>query len=272
MTAQHLPQLSAAIVSATAPWLVVEVVRHAAARFAREAGGTMPMIAGVRRLRGATLAVLPPLAAFALWMPPQSGWVGLVDLAVFAILSVPGLVVLGKIEGASRPFREVRADVRVASLTPRRVSQYLPWSRRLLPYVIVSIGLLLLAWRLTFTVATRELFVPLGFALAAGAFLLLYEVWTTGLVTGPVVSDDAGEVQRRIRFARVVQAIEVGLVTIMIAMTHILLDVDWTSRGGLAASLSLAGAVVAIAGCALALSSDLMRRQYVDNPGRASPS
>jgi hypothetical protein len=269
----QLPQLAAALVAATAPWLVVEVVQRAVARFVGEAGGSMPALAGARRLRRMTLAVLPPVAAFALWMPPLSGWVALVDLTVFAILSVPGLLALGEIERASRPFREVRADVRVASLAPRRVSQYLPWSWRLLPYVIVSIGLLVLAWRLTLPVAGRELYVPLGFALGAAAFLFLYEVWIAGLVSGPQVGSDAGDVQRRVRFVRVVQAIEVGLVTIMIAVTHVLLDIDPAARGGLTAAVSLSGAVVAIAGCALALSSDLMRRQYLKNQREAgSPS
>jgi hypothetical protein len=159
--------------------------------------------------------------------------------------------------------RELRADVRVASLTPRRVSQYLPWASRLLPYAIAATGLLLLAWRLTVPLPTRELYVPVGFALAAAAFLFLYEVWIAGLVTGPVMANAPAEPELRARFVRTLQIVEVALIAIMLVVSHVLLDVDWTRHAGWAAAVALAGAVVAIIGCALALSSDILRQSYV---------
>jgi hypothetical protein len=263
MSPLHLPQLSASLVAAVAPLLVVEVAQRALARFAANAQAAMPVPASRRRLRRATVAVLPLVAALALWLPPQSGWLAVVNLSVFALLSVPALSALGEIERASRHVREVRAGVRIASLTPRRVGQYLPWPWRLVPYVTVSAGWLLLAWRLTAPLATRELWVPLGFALAAGAFLLLYEVWITNLVTGPLAASVPQDSPSRFRSVRVLLAIEIGLITIMLAVTHVLLDVEWTAHPTWAAAVSLGGAVIAIVGCALALSSDLMRRAYV---------
>ena len=262
MSLLHLPQLSAAVVSVAAPWMVVEVVQRAAAHFAARARASMPVPGSIRRLRRATVAVLPLAGVLALWLPPQSGWVAVVNLAAFALLSVPALSALGEIERATRPIREVRADVRVASLEPRRVRQYLPWPSRLTPYVIVSAGLLLLVWRLSTPVATRELWVPLGFALAAGAFLLLYEVWITNLITGPAVVDAPEQPESRFRSVRVLLAIEISLVTIMLVVTHAVLDIDWTAQPSWAAAVSLAGAVIAIAGCAFALSS-LMHQAYV---------
>jgi hypothetical protein len=264
MTALHLPQLAAAIVAATAPCLVVEVVRRAAQRFARYTQGSLPALPGVGRLRRVTLAALPPLAALALWLPPQSGWMGIIDLAAFGVLSAPALFALREIDRASKRMREIRADVRAASLAPRRVSQYLPWPARVAPYAIVAAGLLLLAWRLTVPMPARMFVVPLGFALAAGAFLFLYEAWIAGVVTGPVVATAPAEPELRLRFVRTLQIIEVVLVAIMLTVTHVLLDVDWTRHAGWAAAVALAGAVVAIVGCALALSSDVFRQAYVN--------
>jgi hypothetical protein len=104
--------------------------------------------------------------------------------------------------------------------------------------------------------------VPVAFALSACVFSWLYEAWIRALVMGPLTpgSDDSSGVRRR--SIRLVFAAEAVLVTVFLALAHGLLDVDWTARSPWPALTSIAGALLGVLGCALALSSDLVMRRY----------
>lgn len=50
---------------------------------------------------------------------------------------------------------------------------------------------------------------------------------------------------------------------VCLAVAHVLLDLNWKTDAVLAGSLAVAGAVIAVGGCALALGSGLVQRGYV---------
>ncbi len=58
-------------------------------------------------------------------------------------------------------------------------------------------------------------------------------------------------------------AVELTLAVGLVAAGHALLGSDWTRDGAWVAFASLAGAVLGVLGCALALSSELSRRRYL---------
>ncbi len=103
------------------------------------------------------------------------------------------------------------------------------------------------------------MFLPIVFAAAALIFLWLYEVWVHQTITGPIVAGDEGDLRRVVRR---IFAMELLLVVACLATAHALLNLNWAANGTLGAAISFAGGVVAIAGCALAVASELMGRRY----------
>jgi hypothetical protein len=185
-----------------------------------------------------------------------------IDLAAFAALSTLALAALGDIDSASRALREVATPTRMATLSPRRVSEHLPWRWRLVPHAIATAGLILIAWRLTMPVEGRRPFVPLMFVGAAAVFLWLYEVWITDVVTGPLVSERQEPSRSTFPSVPMLFTTEIVLVTYPLVVAHALLDANWETAGTWPAGIAVASAVPAIIGCALALSSNLSRRRY----------
>jgi hypothetical protein len=198
----------------------------------------------------------------AAWLAAPSPWMFLVGGLAFAVTSVFSLRVLGDIDEASRPAREVVARERTAGLAPRRASQYLPWSSRFVSYAVATVGIVLLLWRATSPLAHRQLLVPFVFAFAASMFVLLYESWIQNVVAGPVVNPDP---DRQRTMIRRIFRIELVLVVSMLVVAHAVLDVNWTTNGGRAAWLCFGGGAIGLAGCALALASGLIGRRYALN-------
>ena len=151
--------------------------------------------------------------------------------------------------------------VRHASLVPRSTSSYLGGPRRMLPGILAAAGLASLALRLGAPSGERRILVPLGFAFASVVLLFLYETWLREETRSPQRLTCPEEAPRadgiRGRRLRAIQAAEVLLVALLLGLTHLLLDVDWASPAGrlVAAGGTMLGALVGIAGCALAISS-----------------
>ena len=103
------------------------------------------------------------------------------------------------------------------------------------------------------------MFIPITFAAATLIFLWLYEVWAHQVITGPIVAGDAGDLRRVVRR---IFAVELVLVVTCLAVAHALLNLNWAANATLGAAISLAGSGVAIAGCALAVTSGLVGRRY----------
>jgi hypothetical protein len=185
-----------------------------------------------------------------------------VDGLAFVIVAAAGFVVLGEIDRASQSMREIESSTRVASLTPRRSRSYLPWTIRCLPVTAVAIGLSWLGWRLATPVPHRQLWLPLVFGLGALVFVVLYETWIHSLVTGPVAAVDRAGGSHDRSWARWIAAAELVLVIVCMATSHALLDLNWRDHGAAGAAIALIGGVFGVAGCALALASDLNRRRY----------
>ncbi len=129
-------------------------------------------------------------------------------------------------------------------------------------YGVGLAGVVAFAVRVATPGADRRLLVPLTLAFAAVVFLWLYEVWIQQLVSGPATPEGQapGTCQR---FIRGVFAMEAALVAGCLTAAHLLLDLDWNASGAYGAVVSLTAGVLAVAGCALALSSDLTQRRYV---------
>jgi hypothetical protein len=131
----------------------------------------------------------------------------------------------------------------------------------MLPGVLAAVGLASLALRLGATSGERRILVPLGFAFAAVVLLFLYETWLREETRSPQRLTCPEEEPRaegiRGRRLRAIQAAELLLVALLLGLAHLLLDVDWASPAGrlVAAGGTLLGALVGIAGCALAISS-----------------
>ena len=71
-----------------------------------------------------------------------------------------------------------------------------------------------------------------------------------------------GNEQRRGTAIRLVYAGELALVTIGMGLAHALLDAYWPLQAASSVTLSLAGALAGVVGCAFAVSSDLTRRKH----------
>ena len=167
--------------------------------------------------------------------------------------------VLGEIDDLTRPARRVNAAERAASLRPRKPGEYLPWSWRLAAAGSGRPRRNRVVVRASSVVSGRRLVMPIVFAAAALVFLWLYEVWAHQVITGPIVAGDAGNLRRVVRR---IFAMELLLVVACLGTAHALLNLDWATNGTLGAAISLAGGVVAVAGCALAVASELVGRRY----------
>jgi hypothetical protein len=251
-----------ACVAAGTPWLVVRIALHVAARHAGAVGSPFSAPPAVGQLTRVTAVVLPVVIAAALLLTPPSLLMGIIDVTVFGLMAVFGLLALGEIDAASRPAREVTAAERTASLRPRRVGDYLPLAARLVPFVITLAGLAAFFWRLSLG-APGRLLIPNSFVLAAPVFLWLYETWMRTVVSGDAGiggSDDADTGRRR--RVRQIFALEVLLVAGLISVGHALLGADWAQDTVRVALATVTGAVLGVIGCAFAVASDLNRRRY----------
>jgi hypothetical protein len=224
MSSAHFAQLAAALIGAATPWIVARIAFSVAARHARSVQMSISRPSVMTTLDKLTIVAVAVASVLALMLPAPSIWMGAFDLALFAVLAAVGLRALGAIDDISRPAREAGAPVREASLRPR-------------------------------------LWVPVMFALAAPVFTWLYEVWMRDLVSGGHVVGGDVELNRRRRI-RQVFAVEAALAIVCLSIAHALLDLNWVQDAAWATGLSLAGAVVGVVGCALAVSSELARRRY----------
>jgi hypothetical protein len=263
MTDLPLAQLGSALIAAAAPWIVVRVALATAS--AHPANGAPPLgwPPAARRLRLPTGIALGALCLAAFWLPGRPGWLAAGGVAAFLALAGLALRALHEIDLATRDGREVAATTRRASLEPRRVHRYLPWAWRLAAAGVVLAGLAAFLWRLAAPFADRRLLAPATFAAAAAILFWLYEVWIHEVVTGPAVP--AAEVDleaARRRCARRLYAVELTLVTVLLGLAHALLDLDWTAHARWGATAILVAGLFGVAGCALAISSDLGRRRY----------
>ncbi len=263
MTTLHYWSIAAALISAATPWFVVRVALAVARTHA-----PFPTPPGVYRLGVLTIVACVAATAAAFFLPPPSVVVAAIDLLCFAAMATLGLFALGDISEASRPAREIAAATRTASLRPRRLKDYVPVLWRLLPPTITSAGLALLAWRLSLPGPDRRLLVPVTLVLAAPVFLWLYEVWMREEVSGGSVEDAPSRATSRIRKVRLIFAAELTLVVSLNLAGHALLDLDWSAPPPWAAFVLAASAAIGIAGCALAVSSELARRRYAPHDAR----
>lgn len=254
----QMAQLGAALLAVATPWIVVLVARAVATRQVLEAGQTMPPLRRMAPLGLATAVAAVVVGVIALSLQAPSAWMGVIDIVAFAALSTMGLRVLGELDSVTTAARNVDSPTRTASLMVRRLNQYLPTSWRFLLFGVTIAGLALFVWRLTIPVAgDRRLFVPITFALIAPVFLWLYETWIHTLVTGPALSDAGDSDDSRRRWIRIVFRMEFVLVTTFLAVAHVTL-----TAGSWAAIVGIAGGVLGVVGCGLALSSDLITRRY----------
>jgi hypothetical protein len=256
-------QVAAALLVAATPWIVVRVARAAAARHPRAAGESVPPFTAPALLGRATATAAFLVGAFAVLLPAPSALMSVIDVAVFVGLSTLALRALHELDNATRGARLVESTTRAASLVPRRHQHYLPVYWRIMQFGVTLAGLALFTWRVTIpSLSNRRLFLPVFFALIAPVFLCLYEAWIHGLVTGPTVPESNDVDQERRRSIRMVFATEFGLVAGFLALAHVLLDLDRSASGAWAATAAIAGGLLGVIGCALALSSDLMTRRY----------
>ncbi len=267
MKANQIVQISIALVATITPFMVVLVARTIALKHAQavQAPFTAPRI--ISWLGWTTAAILPLVLLIALLLPAPSFTMGLIDLAVFALLAIVGLFALQRIDQASKSARQLTSDIREASLRPRRIRNYLPFAWRLGLFVAAVTGLALFVKRLTVPVAGRQLLVPVAFASAAAVFLWLYETWIKSLVQDGRIADPGSEARLH-RLVRKVFAVEVLLVVTFLGLAHALLNSNWATDITWAAAATVGGAFLGLLGCALAVSSNLLQRRYAVTPGQ----
>lgn len=119
-----------------------------------------------------------------------------INLLAFALLSVPALRALHEIDASSAPTRVLHDSVREASLIPRRIGDFLAWRWRTLPYAMAALDTATFVARAIDAGSRHEIVVPSGMALAAVAFLFLYEVRIRDLVAAPIVPPDHASARR----------------------------------------------------------------------------
>ena len=259
----QVAQVAAGLLVATTPWIVVRFARAVATRHLHAARAPVPPFTALPLLARATTMAIVVVGAFAVWLPAPSAWMGVIEVVVFVALSILALRALGDLDDATGATRHIDAATRAASLIRRRHHQYLPAPWRISMFAVTIGGLALFAWRATISSSTdRRLFLPVFFAVVASVFLWLYETWIHGLVTGPTIAGSNEVSGERRRSIRVVFAVECALVTGFLALAHGLLDLDRTTTGAWAAIAAVAGGVLGVIGCALALSSDLSTSRY----------
>jgi hypothetical protein len=248
-------QLSAALLAACTPWIVATLALRVATS---QAGALAQPVRSMKRLRAVTVAaVISALAATVILDP--SPWRMLVVGLGFVGAAVVALRVLGEIDDQTRPTRHVNSTDRAASLKPRKPGDYLPWSWRLVAAGTAVLGATAFVVRASSVVSGRPMVIPVAFAGGALVFLWLYEVWAHRVITGPIVEGDTGNLRRIVRR---IFAMELLLVVVCLGTAHALLNLDWDANGTLGAAISLVGGVVGVAGCALAVASELVGRRY----------
>lgn len=263
MTAQQVLQIAVGCIAATTPWLVARIALAVATRHANDVGAPFGPPRPMTTLTRATIALLPLVVVAGWSLPPPSLLMSGVDAAVFVLLSVFGLRALHEIESASRPAREVQAAERSASLRPRRLADYVPTAWHAVPFVAAVIGVALLAWRLG-ALRSGRLLVPVSFILAAPIFLWLYETWMRSEIAGDGSIDfdhQRADERRRHRVRRIL-TIETVLVVGFVGLGHALLGLDPGAPDARVLVATVAGALLGVTGCALALSSELSRRRF----------
>ncbi|MGB7623079.1 MAG: hypothetical protein WBN92_12075 [Terriglobia bacterium] len=258
-----LGQLAIALVSVGTPWFVVRIAVEVAKRRARAVNGDFFVPLSVEVLGRATVAAALLITVPALWRTPPSILVGLLDVAGFVVLSVFGMRALGDINAANRSDREVSNATRLASLRPRRTSQYLSLPWRVLPFAATSLGAVLFVYRLGWLPSSnRRLLVPVAFVLFAPVFLWLFETWMRAEACGGRVAVVAGDESRIKHRVRGIYALESIVTFGFMGLSHALLNLDWSMHGAWGVAGALAGGILGVVGCALAVSSDLGTRRY----------
>lgn len=260
-------QIAAALIAALTPLIVVAVVYAVAAAQTRELAGTAKWPRSGRWLFVLTPVAAGSAVAAGLLLPAPSLTASSINILAFVVLSVPALRALHEIDAASAAVRILDDRVREASLTPRRIGDFLSWRWRALPYAIVFGGTAAFVVRAMGVAARQEIMVPSGLALAAVAFLFLYETWIRDLVSGPIAAADEAPARRVL--VRRVFIVELVLVVMSVASAHVLLGVDWRRPGVPAAVVTFVSAIAAVLGCALALASGQVQRRYA-RPGRTT--
>lgn len=233
-------------------------------------------------LTALTVVTVVAWAAFAVWFIVDAGAIAaglrrpfvaiteiVVSLSIFWLLAAP---VLGKIERVARssvqkPVADERANYRVASLRPRRVSNYLPLPLRVIGALICVVALVYAAVQISVAAPQTRLMMPIGYAAVAATFFFLYEVWireealgaqtlSSEHTSGPTPEDADSIRRRRVREIFLFQNI---LTLVFSVMALAAIGIAWESPNGwmTEAVLAVAGAIVGGVGCAFALTSEL---------------
>ena len=261
MRGLQIAQLVAACIAALTPWIVVQVAFAVASSQSRSVQRALPRPATVTALGRLTSGALVVAVVAAIVLAARPLMMAAIDVLLFAVLAGVGLEALGAIDRASLDARETTATVREASLRPRRLRHYLPTAWRASLIAAESAALGLFVWRVTLPASDRRLLAPIAFAAFAPVFTWLYEVWMREIAVGGDVATSDVDARRRSRIARVF-AMEVLLAAVCLGLAHALLDLNWDQDAVWGATISLAGAVVGVAGCALCVSSGLLGRRY----------
>jgi len=265
VTFAHVLQAGVVLLAAGTPWIVARIAAARAIEAARASGVPAPVRAGLRRLTVATLVVSAPLVGLALRVAAPSLVLAVAALGAFGVLAVFGLAVLRAIDASKRSTRELSASDRVANLRPRRVRTYVSAPRRLVPYGITVVGLCTFVYQWFQPVDGRRLLMPVGFAIAAFVFLLLYEAWMREEVCGGQAEGgrDSADVERRILG---IHRMQVALVTCLLLLANVLMGLDWAHHADAGVLAALGGGVLGVIGCAYALASDFTARRYEMTP------
>jgi hypothetical protein len=261
MTHLQIVQTVVALFVAAAPWGVVRVVFLLAARHAQSVHVPSARPAAVRSLNRATVAGLLAAGSAGALLRPPALWMAALDWALFAVLSMAALRALRAIADAARPAVEDPESVRVASLQPRRVGDYVSAAWHSALFGTATLALAGFAWRLTSPGPDRRLLLPVTFAISAVVFAFLFEIWIRDLAAGgaPANVDSAA---RRSRKIGAVFAVEALLVLVYLALAHALLNLDWNLYAAWGAAGAVLGASAGVVGCALLVASQVTRRRY----------
>jgi hypothetical protein len=265
MKSIQLAQIGGAIIAVITPWTVVMIVRAVVAHHARSFRAPFISPPIISMLGWVTAGVLPIVSLIALLLPAPSLLMMAIDLSFFVALSIIGVRALQQIDQASRLWREVPTSIREASLRARHLSDYLPIAWRGIVFAATIAGLGVFAKRLAMPVSGRNLLVPVVFALSAPVFLMLYEIWMKELATGGRAQGDSLDAQR-LRIVRKVFGVEVLVVSTLLGVAHAILNADWLTQGAWVFAAMLGAGCVGIVGCALPLSSSLIKRSYTIAP------
>jgi hypothetical protein len=262
MTDLQISQIAVALFVAVTPWCVVRIVLAVARRHARSVNASLAWPPAMRSMNRATAGALLAAAAAGVWFQPPSLGMAAVDWALFAGLAIVALRTLGELAEAARPSVEATELVRVASLQPRRLRDYVPPFWRATLFTVAALALASFAWRVMLPGPDRRLLPPIAFATFPFVFAWLYEVWMRDLAIGGESPTDGDAAVTRRRRIRAVFAVETLLVVACLAVAHALLDVDWNRHAAWGAAAALLGSSVGVVGCALLISSGLARRRY----------